>query len=60
MIRVIYMIEEITDEGDLVSRRFARNKRTADRIVRKAENGASVRKLQKSEMAWVRREDIEG
>lgn len=59
MIRVIYMIEEITDEGDLVSRRFARNKRTADRIARKAENGASVRKLQKSEMVWVRREDIE-
>lgn len=54
------MIEEITDDGDLVSRRFARNKKTADRIARKAESGASVRKLQKAEMMWVRREDIEG
>lgn len=59
MIRVIYMIEEITDQGDLVSRRFARNKKTADRIAREAESGASVRKLQKAEMMWVRREDVE-
>lgn len=60
MIRVIYMIEEITDEGDLVSRRFARNKRIAGRIARKAENGAVIRKLRKDEMIWVRMEDIEG
>ena len=56
-IRVIYMIEEFTNDGDLVFRRFARNKKAAQRIARGAD--AVIRKLSRSEMSWVTG-DIEG
>lgn len=60
-IRVIYMIEEFTSEGDLVMRRFARNKKIAGKIAKTVDdgNGVSVRKLQKSEMSWVNTKEVE-
>lgn len=52
-IRVIYMIEEFTSEGDLVMRRFARNKKTACKIAKTVDDGNEVivRKLQKLKWA---------
>ena len=57
-IRVIYMIEEYTETGNLVFRRFARNKKTAGRI---AKDGKApiIRKLQKAEMGWVNKKEVE-
>ena len=50
--RVIYMVEEYTTDGNLVTRQYARNKKTADRIARACgkANDIITRKLQKSEM----------
>ena len=59
-IRVIYMIEEFTNDGDLVFRRFARNKKVAQRIAKDGNADAVVvRELSRSEMDWVTG-DIEG
>lgn len=59
--RVIYIVEEYTKNGDLVMRRFARNKKAADRIAKTGSeaNEVNVRKLQKSEMDWVNPEEVE-
>lgn len=58
--RVIYMVEEYTTDGNLVTRQYARNKKTADRIARTCDkiNDIIVRKLQKSEMSWVNPEEV--
>lgn len=60
-LRTIYMIEEFTSEGDLVMRRFARNKKTACKIAKTVDDGNEVivRKIQKSEMGWVNTKEVE-
>lgn len=60
MIRIIYIIEEITEDGELLTRRFARNKRTADKIVKQIGELASCRALTKNEMSFVNPEWVEG
>ena len=62
--RVIYLIEVYRDaetaDDMVVARRFAANKRTADRIARKYKDvSVSVRKLHKNERAWVSPLDVE-
>ena len=59
--RVIYMVEEYTTDGNLVTRQYARNKKTADRIARKCDkaNDIIVRKLQKAEMDWVNSKEVQ-
>lgn len=59
--RVIYMVEEYTTDGNLVTRQYARNKKTAGRIARTCDkaNDIIVRKLQKSEMSWVNPEEVQ-
>jgi len=59
MIRVIYMAEEYSNDGELVYRGFARNKKTAKKLAKRCEDPI-VRKLQKAEMPWVSVNDIEG
>lgn len=52
--RVIYQIEVITEEGQLIARRYARNKRAAEKIARKYNSEESVvRKMQKAEHSWI-------
>ena len=55
--RCIYVIESFSNDGELLMRRFARNKRTAEKV---APKGAEIRKLQKCEHHWVNPADIEG
>ena len=59
--RVIYMVEEYTTDGNLVTRQYARNKKTASRIARKCHkaNDIIISKLQKSEMSWVNPEEVQ-
>lgn len=57
-IRTIYMIEEYTEDGDLVFRRFARNRKTAERIAKEGK-APIIRKLQKAEMGWVNTKEVE-
>ena len=59
--RVIYMVEEYTTDGNLVTRQYARNKKTADRIARTCDkaNDIITRKLQKSEMDWVNPKEVQ-
>lgn len=40
--RVIYIIEEITNEGELITRRFARNKRIAMKIANNCKKAEPV------------------
>ena len=59
--RTIYIVEAITKDGELVMRRFARNKKTAEKIARKCKKADSViRKLQNREHNWINPEDVEG
>ena len=59
--RCIYMIESFTNDGELVMRRFGRNKKTAEKIARQCKKGEiTTRKLQKCEHSWVNPEDVEG
>lgn len=62
--RVIYMVEVFningrTSDEVLVARRFARNKKTAERIAKEYDD-AVIHKLFKDEMKWVNPKDIEG
>lgn len=64
MIRVIYRVEAFnvngkTSDDVLVARRFARNKKTAERIAKEYDD-AVIHKLFKDEMKWVNPKDIEG
>ena len=59
--RTIYIVEAITEEGELVMRRFARNKKIAEKIARQCKKAKSViRKAQKAEHNWIAAEDVEG
>ena len=40
--RVIYMVEEYTTDGNLVTRQYARNKKTADRIARTCDKANDI------------------
>lgn len=60
MLRIIYIIEEITEDGELLQRRFARNKKTADKIVKQIGELAYSRPLNKNEMSFVNPEWVEG
>lgn len=59
MIRKIYMIEVISIDGELVARRFARNKKTAERIAKQYGDEAEIRLLCKDEMEYVNKKDVE-
>ena len=59
--RTIYIVEAITEDGELVMRRFARNKKIAEKIARQCKKAESViRKAQKAEHNWINPEDVEG
>ena len=59
--RTIYIVEAITNDGELVMRRFARNKKAAEKIARQCKKADSViRKLQKAEHNFINPEDVEG
>ena len=59
--RTIYIVEAITEEGELVMRRFARNKKISEKIARQCKKAKSViRKAQKAEHNWIAAEDVEG
>ena len=64
--RVIYMVEVFQDadtaDDMLVARRFAANKKTADKIAKKYDNEeyeTVVRKLHDNEREWVKPADVE-
>lgn len=59
--RVIYIIEAFTDSGELVMRRFARNKRTAEKIAKQCKKAeADIRKAQKQEHYCINPAFVEG
>ena len=59
--RTIYIVEAINEDGELVMRRFARNKKIAEKIARQCKKSESViRKAQKAEHNWINLEDVEG
>lgn len=53
--RVIYMLESYSDEGDLIYRLFAANKRTAERMARarKSSPAPTIRRLTKWERDFI-------
>lgn len=53
MIRKIYMIEVISAEGDLIARRYAANKRTAEKIAKPYGEYADVRSVRKDDWCWI-------
>ena len=61
IMRVIYMIEGFTQDGDLEFRRFAHTKRIANHIERenKTTKYVDVRKLNKNEHCFVSPDDVE-
>lgn len=63
MIRVIYMVEGFTTDGDLYVRRYARNRKTAERIARKVKRpGVEIEivNVNKADWYFIKREWIEG
>ena len=59
--RTIYIVEAITEDGELVMRQFARNKKIAKKIARKCKKAESViRKAREAEHNWINPEDVEG
>ena len=59
--KTIYMVEGYAEIGLLVMRRFARNKKTAERIANNYPNLETlVRKLRKSEHQFVDPNAVEG
>lgn len=57
MIRVVYMIECIGRNGNPICRKYARNKKLAEKYARRL-IGATVRKLTKDEMAFISLDDV--
>lgn len=54
MLRVIYMVEVISDKGELVSRQFARSKELANRLAKKySQEWIIIRPLQKTEWGYI-------
>ena len=59
--RTIYIVEAINEDGELVMRRFARNKKIAEKIARQCKKAESViMKACKAEHSWINPEDVEG
>ena len=58
--RTIYEVQAFTNNGDLTMRRFARNKRTAEKIAKATKNEVGIRKLSKVEHQFINIEDVEG
>ena len=59
--RTIYIVEAITEDGDLVMRRFARNKKIAEKIAKQCKQAEPIiRKTRKDEHNWIATEDVEG
>ena len=59
--RTIYIVEAITEDGELVMRRFARNKKIAEQIARQRKKvEPEIRKAQKVEHYWINPDDVEG
>ena len=59
--RTIYIVEAITEDGELVMRRFARNKKIAEQIARQhKEVEPEIRKAQNVEHYWINPDDVEG
>ena len=59
--RTIYIVEACMENGELVTRRFARNRKTAERIANNYPNLETlVRKLRKCEHQYVEPNTIEG
>lgn len=59
--RTIYIVEACTEDGDLVMRRFARNKKTAENIAKQCKKAEPIiRKTSKYEHKWIATEDVEG
>lgn len=58
--RIVYMLESITDNGILVYRLFAANKKTAMHVARMHKNcpRPEIRKLSKSERDWINPSDV--
>lgn len=59
MIRKIYMIEVISTEGELIARRFAANKKTAERIAKHYGDDAEIRPMLKSEWHYINIKGVE-
>lgn len=57
--RCIYMIEGITEAGNLVYRLFAANKRVAEKLARQHAAPAYIRKLHKYEHDQVNPADVQ-
>lgn len=59
--RTIYIVEAFTEDGELVMRRFARNKKVAENIAKQSNKAEpSIRKTRKDEHNWIAIEDVEG
>ena len=59
--RTIYIVEAITEDGELVMRRFARNKKIAEKIARQCKEAEpEIRKTQNVEHYWINPDDVEG
>ena len=58
--RIVYMLESFTDDGTLVYRLFAANKKTAMHVARMHKNcpQPEIRKLSKSERDWINPSDV--
>ena len=62
MYRTIYMIEVITEHGDLLARRYAANKKTAERIgkqYKKYTDGIDIRKTRKADWEYINKNWVE-
>lgn len=53
------MIEVISTEGELIARRFAANKKTAERIAKHYGDDAEIRPMLKSEWHYINIKDVE-
>ena len=58
--RTVYIIEQYTNEGELKVRRYARNKKVAEKIVREIGGADMCRKVSQSEREFINPQWIEG
>ena len=58
--RTIYIVEVITEDGELVMRRFIRNKKIAEKIARRYKKSeVAISKVPHFEYKWINLEDVE-
>lgn len=58
--RTIYIIEKYTNEGELKVRRYARNKKVAEKIVREIGGADMCRKVSQREREHINPQWVEG